>query len=105
MEENGFIKIERISRKKENVVEYVKREDFLTLMISVRDNYINNNQVSTKLVEYIPDLREITIDEDRNKELDIPFVMLVMNNGTTTAFRIPRWHNIIWSILNGYLKA
>lgn len=74
-------------------------DDFIKQMENIRDTYVKDNEFSSKLVKVLPFVAEIRIYEERNKEVDIPFILLVKRDNTREAIRIPRRHEIIWGIL------
>ena len=44
------------------------------------------------------------INEDRNREMDTPFIGIEMIDGSRTTISIPRYHKIIWGILDEFSK-
>ena len=85
---------EQVSSKEWN------RENFMRLMESIKDTFVANNEISKKFIEIIPEVDLIKIDNDRNRDLDVPFVTAVLSNGGEKHIRIPRSHRLIWEILN-----
>ena len=82
----------------------IDRDNFLDLMFSLKRNYTKNNQISSRFIEAIPDTESVLIYEDRNVELDVPFVVLKMFDGEYKTLYIPRSHKIIWGILTEFVK-
>lgn len=91
---------------KQNGKEYIKeieRKEFYELMKSIKKSFSDDNEVSSKLVEIIPNLVSITIDKDRNSQKDIPFISCEYDN-ESQVIEIKRYHKIIWAILNKYCE-
>lgn len=83
----------------------VDRELFYNLMKSIKTTFWDDNEISKKLLRYIPDLETINIDKDRNSQIDIPFIACKMKNKKEDIIvPIRKRHEIIWSILNKYTK-
>ena len=99
MRENKFISLIKVSGEVA-----ITREKFYNLMYSIKDNYVENNQISTRFVDLIPYAGEIIVYEDRNSELDNPFVVFRMFTGESISLYIPRYHKIIWGILNEFMN-
>ncbi len=91
---------------KENGKECIKeieRKEFYNLMDSIKKSFSDDNEISSKLVEIIPNLVSITIDKERNIQLEVPFI--VCNFGDATKIiEIKRYHKIIWAIFNKYCE-
>lgn len=98
-----FITIKKVLKTGTNSV-VVRRDKLFSLMEGIRVNFSDNNEVSTRLVELIPKVSEIIINEVRNPQLDVPFVRLVMLDGKSKVVRIPRCHKIIWAIFDEFTK-
>ena len=81
----------------------IDRQNFLELMESVRKVWDGNNEISTQLVEIIPELTSILINKDRNDQKDIPSIHCVSENGEKE-IEIIRHHKIIWSMLDSLCK-
>lgn len=81
----------------------VDREKFLKIMESIRDGFQEDNEISTIFCKIIPEISEILINEDRNKNLDVPFVTYEIG-GEKKVLKIIRHHKIIWAILNVYCE-
>ena len=86
------------------IMHAINRENFMDLLMSIKKNYSNNNYISSRLVEIIPDTKNIIIYEDRNEEVDIPFIVIEKFDGEKKGLKIPRCHKIIWGILNEFVK-
>lgn len=80
----------------------VDREIFKDLMEAVKASFDWDNEISTKILEYIPNLECIEIDRDRNAQRDVPFIICTMQNNKKEMVEIRKCHEIMWSILNKY---
>ncbi|MBR3254845.1 MAG: hypothetical protein IKF97_01255 [Clostridia bacterium] len=103
MGKNEFIEL-IVVRKAETLTNNLNRKDFFELMDSIRKNYINNNEISSRFVSIIPKVKSMYINEDRNREMDTPFIGIEMIDGSRTTISIPRYHKIIWGILDEFSK-
>lgn len=103
---NEFIILRKVDNKGK-VIHWVEinREGFYNLMVEIRDNFINNNVYSSMFVKEIPNISEISIDDERRADIDNPFVILKLEDGTRKTFYIPRWHRVIWAIMDELLKT
>ena len=91
---------------KENGKEHIKeieRKEFYELMKSIKKSFSDDNEISSKLVEIIPNLISITIDKDRNSQKDTPFITCECSSGSKI-IEIKRYHKIIWAILDKYCE-
>lgn len=86
------------SNKKE-----INRQELLNLMESIKKAFSDDNQLSSILVELIPNLVLISINKDRNEQKDVPSIHCVCEKGEKE-IDIKRYHKIIWSILNHYCE-
>ena len=91
--------IELIWNKERVSSREIDRDNFMRLMESIKDTFVTNNEISKKFVEIIPNVEKIIIDNDRNRDLDVPFVTCKLD-GKDKHIRIPRSHRVIWEILN-----
>ena len=89
--------IKVIQDNKESVKEN-NRATFLKLMEGIKDQFVDNNEYAKKFVKIIPEVEEIEINIDRNRDCDIPFVTCIID-GESYVVRIPRFHRIMWGIL------
>ncbi len=80
----------------------VDREQFKNLMEAVKASFDWDNEVSTKILEFIPNLECIQIDRDRNQQRDVPFIVCKLQGNITEVVEVKRCHEIMWSILNKY---
>ena len=99
MEKNAFT-IELIWNEKRVSSKEWDRETFMKLMESIKDTFVANNEISKLFIDVIPEVDVITINNDRNRELDVPFITCKLHDGTQKHIRIPRSHHIIWGIFN-----
>ena len=81
----------------------VEKESFSKIMLGLKDGFIDNNEVSTVFCELMPNLRSISIDFDRNNQIEVPFVICKVK-GQEKVVYIRRCNKIIWSLLNGYCQ-
>ncbi len=104
MRENEFIVFKRLSLL-EGTREYkVEREKLLSLMEAIKVMYEDNNEFAKRFVKMLPETQLITIDIDRNKELDVPFVICATPEMQAEVVAIPRCNKIIWGIINEFIK-
>lgn len=85
---------------KEHIKE-IDRKEFLNLMEGIKKAFSDDNQISTILVELIPELISISINKDRNEQKDVPSIFCVCER-SEKVIDIIRYHKIIWAILNRY---
>ncbi len=65
----------------------------------------DNNEISKKLIEIIPEVDEIVINKDHNETQDVPFIVYYMDGGEVHILKIKNHHKIVWTILNEYCKC
>ena len=99
---NDFIIFSWTEGHKQHIKE-IDRENFFNVMDSIRKNFVDNNSISTILCGIIPELVAISINKDRNQELDVPFIQIETKDAIDVV-KILRHHKIIWSIFNEYCK-
>lgn len=104
MKKNEFITFTRISLEESTKDFLVEREKILNLMEAVKVMYEENNEFAKRFVKLLPDTLIITIDVDRNKELEVPFVICATLDRPAEVVAIPRCNKIIWGILNEFIK-
>lgn len=104
MKKNEFITFTRISLEESTKDFLVEREKILNLMEAVKVMYEENNEFAKRFVKLLPDTLIITIDVDRNKELEVPFVICATLDRPAEVVSIPRCNKIIWGILNEFIK-
>ena len=105
MREEKFIIIKKISLEERNGEYKVERAKLIGLMEAIKDLYIYNNEFSKHFVDILPRVMEITIDVDRNRELDVPFVIFATLDGEPAmVIPIPRCNKIIWGIFDELIK-
>ena len=103
MRDDKYISI-TVARGEIGIMHLINRENFWELMNSIKKNYVNNNEISSQLVELIPNTMGVEIYEDRNKEVDVPFIVVETFDGEKIIVKIPRKHKIIWGILEEFVK-
>ncbi|MBO4292958.1 MAG: hypothetical protein J5881_01005 [Clostridia bacterium] len=104
MRENEFITIKKESLYEGNKECTVERAKLIGLMEAIKDLYIYNNEFSKHFVDILPRVKEITINVDRNKELDVPVMIFGTMDEPATVIPIPRCNKIIWGIFNEFIK-
>ena len=59
--------------------------------------------ISEKLLQYIPHMTKLRINEDINATQDVPFILMEQDNsGELDMLKIPRCNSIIWGFLIRY---
>ena len=59
--------------------------------------------ISEKLLQYIPRMTKLRINEDFNATQDVPFILIEQDNsGEFDILKIPRCNSIIWGFLIRY---
>lgn len=81
----------------------LEREEVLNVFKGLAQDYPDNNTISQKLLEVLPELEWILIDKDINATQKIPFITFGLC-GKTRFLKIPRHHKIVWGILLGYTQ-
>ena len=81
----------------------VNKQTFQILMEGIREQFVDNNEVSTKFVKIIPEIDSLIINKGRNRDEDIPKVFYTIGE-KTDSISISRNHIIIWNILNECCK-
>lgn len=81
----------------------ISREDFYAMFDGLRKVFekIGDDEISKKMVEIIPELDKIFINQDVNETQDIPGIVYTIN-GKEKLMKIMRRHEIVWSIFNKY---
>lgn len=80
----------------------INREEFLSHMQHLKETFSpQDNQISTKLVELIPNMVSIRINNDVNETQNIPYIWYVTTE-TEGILKIRRCHHIVWAFLNYY---
>ena len=81
----------------------IDRKNFFDIMNSVRKGFEGDNQISNLLCTRIPEITAISINQDRNSQMDVPFIQIEID-GKIEVIDIIRYLKIIWAILDGYCK-
>lgn len=85
-------------------VKLVERSTFIKLITGIKDGFTDNNEISSKLAEILPNVIQIEIDKKRNFENpESPKIECFTENGVETIV-IQNTHRIIWGIFNEYTK-
>lgn len=81
----------------------INRKDFYDMFDGIRKGFavLGDNEISKSMVEIIPEVEKIFINQDINETQDVPFIVYTIN-GNEKLMKIMRKHNIIWSILEKY---
>lgn len=83
----------------------IDREKLFETMDGIRKGFSDDNQISSKFCELIPEMISISINKDQNANKDVPMVFCEMVGETQDEIiEIIRHHKIIWSILDYYCK-
>ena len=87
----------------QNYQKKIDRKDFLAIFDGLAKGFeeIGDNEISKKMVEIIPEVDEIFVNQDVNETQDVPSIAYYIN-GNVQLMKIMRRHNIVWSILNKY---
>ena len=80
----------------------MKREEIMATFEGLIKGFTNNNVVSKKLAEIIPEASEIKINWDSTAEVNQLYYLL---EGEQYGLPIINSHNIVWSVWNGYCMA
>lgn len=80
----------------------IDRHQMSELMIAIKNGFDDDNEISSIMVEIIPELVSIRIDKDRNEQLEVPIIVCYLQDNEEKVINIKRHHKIIWSILNKY---
>ena len=94
------IKVERKENGKIVFQGKILRESQAELMNFIKDFYKNDNEVSTKLSQYLPRTVKIQLDVTRNNSKDIPSIQCYLENGNLEDIPVRRTHTIMWAIIN-----
>ena len=78
----------------------VDKGEFFVVMEYLKETYNENNEVSRQLIEIIPELEEISIDEPRCESMEVPCIVCRKKDNQLHAIAVRRTHRIIWAILN-----
>lgn len=96
-------KIIFICKEKGNLkTKEVDRQLLYDLMEAIKNSFSEDNEISTKLLSYIPNLEIIEINKDRNEQRDVPFIVCKMQDKKEIVVEIKKCHDVMWSILNKY---
>lgn len=82
----------------------VSRKEFYDHMAYLKGAFPSDMTIITeKLLEFIPNMTRLKINEDFNITQDIPFVLIEENNSKNfVMLKIPRCNSIIWGFLYRY---
>lgn len=84
----------------------LKRDEVYAIFEGLVKGYASsdNNEISKKLIEIIPEVDEIFINKDHNETQDVPFIVYYINE-EVHILKIRNCHKIVWTILNEYCKC
>ena len=102
MRNTGSFKLKWVSLGKAGQ-KFLDREEVLKVFEGLKNDYTDNNTISKKLLEILPELEWIKIDKDINATQKVPFITYGMY-GKTGFLKIPRYHRIVWGILLRYTQ-
>lgn len=80
----------------------INREQFIQHMAGIAKMFEDNNEISTKLVQLLPNIVYIKINQDLNDTQDVPYIIYGSVDKKTNVLRIRRNHRIIWAFLQRY---
>ena len=101
MRKDEFITFRRISLDEGNKDFSVNRKELIERMEEIKSRYKENNEFAKKFVKLLPDTLIVTIDVDRNRNLDHPIVICAtLDDRPAELVKIPRRNEKIWEILN-----
>lgn len=63
--------------------------------------FSDDNEISKKLLEILPEVDEIFLNKDSNETQDVPYIAYYIN-GKENILKIKRYHKVVWSILEKY---
>ncbi len=78
----------------------VDKSELFVVMKYLKETYKDNNEVSRRLIEIMPNIEEIEINEVANATMDIPKIWCKISKHTLVGIEVRRCHKIIWHILN-----
>ena len=83
----------------------LKRDEVYAIFDGLVKGYASadNNEISKKLVQIIPEVDKIFINRDHNETQDVPFIVYYIND-EVHILKIRNCHKIVWTILNEYCK-
>lgn len=97
---NNQIKLKWIS-KGEKHEKMLNREEVLAVFQGLVKGFVEDNEISEKMVKILPEVDWLKIDQDHNDTQEIPCLIYSVN-GSIGILKIIRYHKIVWSILNKY---
>ena len=101
--DNKFIIFKRIKNYKMSCNKISKNrlmEVFKNIVIRFEE--MGDNEISKKILELLPEAKSILINDDINKDKDVPFIVVQMKNREKHIIEIKRRHKIVWSLLESY---
>lgn len=81
--------------------EPIERKVLMSTFNGLANGFINNNEISKKLIEIIPVARELIINWDNTAETNRLYYLVDEN---IHSIPIPNAHNIVWAVLKGYCR-
>lgn len=79
----------------------LNREEVLAVFQGLVKGFVEDNEISEKMVKILPEVDWLKIDQDHNDTQEIPCLVYGVN-GSIGILKIIRYHKIVWSILNKY---
>lgn len=75
------------------------KQQMIAIMQSIKKNYPDNNEISTKMCDLLPDMYSVLINEDRNNSCpENPIIVAYLVNETKfKVINIKNSHKIIWA--------
>ncbi len=77
------------------------RAELMSLFYGLCQGFAEDNEISKKLLNLIPDVEWIKINKDHNETQEVPCITYKVND-TVGVMKIIRHHKIVWAILNKY---
>lgn len=97
--------IAKLLRNSEVVAEVeLSKENLTDLMNSIKKFYYNDNEVSSAISRYLPETKEILVNETVNKQTPDPYIYCVLNNGDKAGIKVRERHTVMWDIINSWFK-
>lgn len=79
----------------------VGRQALYDIFDGIAKGFEGDNEMSLKLLKFIPTIDKIYIDEDININQDVPGIVLIEGDNKEL-LKIIRYHKIVWSIFEKF---
>ena len=87
--------------EKRMVRRLIKRQEMYEYFKKLSEDYPNDNLISLKLLEIIPVVDKIVVDNKANSNRDIPVIKYITGK-EENILEIIRYHKIVWGKLEEY---